>query len=240
MSTSSNHTCPIPTTHDKFNEAHYFFHRTMDVYHEPDPFRWNLNAFLQALRSVTFMLQSELKHQGGFDKWYQPWRERMKQDDLLKKFDKGRVTVVHIGMLQHKSYVQAGIFRGTVMKLAFDFPIDINMSSEVILKALIEGDTNIFPTFDMFKDFLDDTHPSIGEQLGVRRTWIVEDLGSKDDDVLLLCDHAWTRISQVVSAAHKFAGAEFPAIDVQHYISKIKILLETDLDPSLPQKWGWE
>lgn len=215
----------------------------MDVYHEPEPFRWNLNAFLQALRSVTFMLQSELKQQPGFDKWYQHWQELMQQDDLLKKFNEGRATVVHRGMLQHKSNVEAGIFRGTVMKFAFHFPIDINISSQVILEALIKGDTNVFPTFDMFKDLLDETHPAIGEQLGVRRTWIVEDLGSKDEDVLLLCDHAWARISQIVSAAHNFAGAEFPAIDEQnekHDIARIKILLETDLDPLLPQKWGWE
>ncbi len=44
--------CPLELTHDKFGEAHFFIGRMLSEYHHPQPFRWNLNAFLQAFRSI--------------------------------------------------------------------------------------------------------------------------------------------------------------------------------------------
>ena len=58
--------CPLAQSDDKFYEAHYFIGRMMDDYHDPAAFRYNLNAFLQALRSVTFVLQKTLAHRDGF------------------------------------------------------------------------------------------------------------------------------------------------------------------------------
>lgn len=53
--------CPILNTHDKLEEAHYFFHMMMNSYHIADVFRYNLNAFIQSLRHTTFILQTEKK-----------------------------------------------------------------------------------------------------------------------------------------------------------------------------------
>jgi hypothetical protein len=51
--------CPIPLTHDRFFETHYWWHEMARTYHEPEPFRYSIGAFVQAARSVTFMLQKE-------------------------------------------------------------------------------------------------------------------------------------------------------------------------------------
>ena len=53
--------CPIPAAHRRLKEAHLLWHQTLDKYQEPDAFRANLNATIQALRNVTFALQAE-KH----------------------------------------------------------------------------------------------------------------------------------------------------------------------------------
>jgi hypothetical protein len=74
--------CPVPSTHDKTNEAHYFLHEMMDHYHDCDRFRYSLSAFLQAARSVTYLLQTELGSRDGFEAWYEPWREKMKRTRL--------------------------------------------------------------------------------------------------------------------------------------------------------------
>ena len=77
--TAEDYTCPIPTTHDKFREAHYFISRIFDEFHEPAPFRWNLNAFLQALRSVPEMTRAELGQRPGFEQWWEAHLEEFQE-----------------------------------------------------------------------------------------------------------------------------------------------------------------
>jgi hypothetical protein len=241
MDDSPKFVCPIPATHDKFSEAHYFLHRLMEDYHEPEAFRWNLSAFLQALRSVEYMLNSELNQRPGFAKWYAPWKQSLKQDSLIRNFVDGRNIVVHKGLLQHKSHVDAGLFRWTDMKLALNLPIDINIPSAIFLQHLItETYENSEKSHSFFSGLIDKEHYAIGEQLGIQRTWIVEELG--DENVVILCNRAWAQVSRLVSEAHKFAGAEYPSVDENieaHDITRLSILLESDLDPTLPDKWGW-
>jgi hypothetical protein len=45
--------CPIPNTHDRLFEMHYWWHEMARNYHEPDPFRYCLGAFIQVARNVT-------------------------------------------------------------------------------------------------------------------------------------------------------------------------------------------
>ena len=56
----------------------------MNEYHNPQQFRWNLNTFLQALRSITFYLQAELAHSANFEEWYSSQQTAMRGDELLK------------------------------------------------------------------------------------------------------------------------------------------------------------
>lgn len=48
--------CPILATHDTFEQAHYHLHECIINYHNPTQFRFNLNAFIQSLRNITFAL----------------------------------------------------------------------------------------------------------------------------------------------------------------------------------------
>jgi hypothetical protein len=154
------------------------------------------------MRVLSKILQSELKYRDGFTDWYRDWQQRMKEDELLKRFVEGRNIVVHTGMLQHRSRIKAGVFRGNLIKLAFDLPITIHDRSEDVLLFIKEN-------FVGPLDFMIDED----QQLGVQRTWIVDDLGDGNEDVVILCHQAWSRISQVVSAAHEFMGATFPSIE---------------------------
>jgi hypothetical protein len=144
---------------DKHEEAHYFIGRMMDEWHYPSEFRWNLNAFVQALRNVTFALQSTLADQPRFRPWYEGQQDAMRSDPLLRKY-------------------------------------------------------------------------------GVLRNWIAEDLG--EGSVLELCDEAWSKIGDVLSAAHTLVGwNSTPPPRHGHDISLCNLLTESDVDPSLPKKWDW-
>lgn len=223
--------CPMPATHDKAVEAHYFLSRMLEEFHEPAPFRWNLNAHLQALRSTTLLLQSELSDRDGFEGWYRPIKERLEVDPLLKRFVKGRNITVHKGQLTHRSSVDAGVFRGRQLKLAYAAPVSPLVPSKELLDDVKEH----------MADFLmDEEHSAIGEQLGVKRSWRVDELG--DDEVVTLCHKAMARISTVIKEAHEFCGVmtdEIPEDSNWHDVEQVNVLLESDLDPALPEQWGW-
>ena len=201
-------------------------------FHEPDPFRWNLNAFLQALRSVTLMIQSELKGQDGFEAWWGDWRKRLKSDPLLVKFVEGRNVVVHKGQLNRRSQVKAALFAHRRLKMSIEYPLTVDIPTTVLLERAVKHLEGFFIPKD---------RPWIGEQLGIVRSWIVEDL-STSEDVVAVADRALARISEVVASAHEFVGLRRAALKEDTHadaVSHVNTLLETDMDPLLPIKWGW-
>ena len=85
--------------------------------------------------------------------------------------------------------------------------------------------------------FLDEAHSGVGEKYGVRRTWISEELGS--DNVVTLCDEAWAKIGDVLAKAHAFLGLEAAGPPPHgHDPSRVDLLTETDVDPTLPTGVG--
>ena len=219
--------CPLAQTDDKFSEAHYFMDRMMVEYHDPMAFRYNLNAFLQALRNVTFVLQKDLAHRSGFQEWYPERQQTMRRDPLLHQFVEGRNIVVKQRSLEINSTAVVGFFRRRTLKLGFPMDVPTHLSS----KHLVE---NVAP----LSEFIDAEHSAIGEQYGVRRDWYAPELG--EGNVITLCDLAWVKIGQVLSEAHDFAGwHSVPPVEHGHKAEDCDVLLEMDLDPSLPGKWGW-
>lgn len=95
--------CPISKTHKRLVEAHLLWHQALGQYHEPINFHANLNALIQALRNITFVLQSDKRTFKSFDEWYGPWQEKMKADPLLRWLIGARNTVVKKGELETSS-----------------------------------------------------------------------------------------------------------------------------------------
>ena len=86
--------------------------------------------------------------------------------------------------------------------------------------------------------FLGGKHEIIGEQAGVERTWVVEELG--DGEVIAKCIDAMNYMIALVEEAHQFSGCSsklefFGLADMREFT----VLLETDADPSLFEKWNW-
>jgi hypothetical protein len=62
---------PLPmTAAEKFNEAAYFFNQMVVTVNNTRTFPFNLSAFLSALRSTTFYLQVQYRHDERFVHWY--------------------------------------------------------------------------------------------------------------------------------------------------------------------------
>ena len=221
---------PIFETHDKFNEAWYFLCSMAECYHDAKRFRWYLNAFIQALRNVTFMLQSEKSKIENFESWYPSKQNEMKNNKLLLNFREGRNIIVKQRMLKTRSTACVGVFRGYQLKIGID---RLNLSPFADSTQLLElAKSRLIP------HMLDKKHSAIGEQIGIKRTWIVEEIG--DEEILGLCYNAWREIGKFVSEAHKILQYEFkcPDFNIEN-LEEYTIILESDIDPSLPEKWGW-
>jgi hypothetical protein len=155
-------------------EAHFFLSQMRDHYHDPDPFRWNLNACLQALRSVPDLMRAALAGLAGGRHWCGEQWKRAASDPILKRFHDRRDFVVHQGMLVSSSRVRVGIFRGRhpMGRAAVDEPEpDVRESSWILLEK--------------FKYIMEEhvggpvAHRMPGDQAGVQREWIVEGLATK-------------------------------------------------------------
>lgn len=73
-------------------------------YHEPDPFRYALGAFIQAARNVTWMLQKEKSAFTDFA-WYREWSEKAREDPLLRWLHDTRNDFVKSQALEPKSWM---------------------------------------------------------------------------------------------------------------------------------------
>lgn len=227
--TSFEENCPVPSAHEKCNEARYFLIQSLLHYHSPRPFLYNLNAFIQAFRNITFMLQSEDYKPQGFQEWYKIKQEEMRNLPTLRRLVDARNIIVKQSSLTAKSTVQCGLFKGRRMKLSIKTDIKPFTETEKILEPTSKFVDNLF---------LGGKHETVGEQAGVERVWIVEELG--EGELLAKCIDSINYMIALIEEAHqlsdKKSGLEFFGIvDMREF----SVLLETDIDSSLPTKWGW-
>jgi len=80
-------------TRDRLKAAEYFLQCMVDKRAERDAFRYNLEAFITALRSVTWIMQSEFHDVPGFLEWYDEQKAIMKADNELKPLHAKRNTI---------------------------------------------------------------------------------------------------------------------------------------------------
>jgi len=219
---------PIPSTQDKFSEASYFLSKMIENYHNPWEFQFNLNAFIQAFRNITFMLQAEPNKPNSFEDWYKSKQEEMKKNILLKKLVNARNIVVKQSSLSSKSKAWSGIFRNRGLKMAFGSEVHPFTDTKKYLKNMQEI---------MIGTLLDEEHSAIGEQIGIERSWIVEEIG--DTEVVLLCNDALNYMGELLSEAKSLFGKDEEYKKIKIDLSTTQVLLETDVDPTLIDKWNW-
>ncbi|WP_431836165.1 hypothetical protein [Cellulomonas sp. Y8] len=225
--------CPIPQSHDRFGEAHYFLHRLESDYHHPQLFRYNLNAFVSALRAVHEILAKELERKGEVT-WWKERRREFAEDEVLARFARGRNLALHQRSILEGSRVSIGLFRGRRMKLAQETDIQTDEPSDALLRRVL-------PHFIPF--LVDEEHSAIGEQIGVERLYFVREL-SPTEDVLRACFRALARTTGALSEAHNRLGAEHEQVSDEdvldpRHLAEVSVLLESDLDPEAIDRWGW-
>lgn len=220
-----------PETLFRMKEAVYFINQMLINYHEPEPFRFSLNGFIQASRSVTFIMQSELSKEQAFKAWYPEQQQKMRINPLLKTFIGARNTVVKQKSLEARSTATVGLFRGYRFKLGTQKDVCPYTDNGKLLELAQKTFTGLF---------IDKAHSAIGEQLGVQRAWCCQELG--EQEAVSACETVLDHLGLMLIDLAKVMGCHFqwvPGVIQQRYLKRAQVLLESDIDPSLPKNWGW-
>jgi len=224
----------LPIAEDRFEEALHFMAKLEEDYHDPRLFRFHLNPVLVALRSTIELLGHEMEQHGRNDAWT-PYRTIYRDDADLAALARTRNITLHQKAIFEGSRVGVGLFRGRRLKLSTMSEVRRDIPSKQILE--------LWQNSPGGRLFLDDERADVGEQYGVWRQYFIKPL-SPTDDALVACRKAIIRINDALNDAHRLHGAmpyEVPAdmLLSNETIRRVTVLLESDVDPSLIQKWGW-
>lgn len=190
--------CPIPNTHRRLEQSHRLWHQMLASYPDPDGFVTNLNAAVESLRNVTFMLQNEKASVPDFDSWYSGWQAAMKADRTMKWLSDARTTVVHRADLETYSVAAATIQNNLPLAtLTITVPpfLPTEHIAAYVAKTLPSG-------------ICTDTTDLI---LAVERRWCVKDLPGQE--LLEALARAYGHLSKLVADAHDRVGSPYDTID---------------------------
>lgn len=91
------------TIRRRLREVELFWSEALENYQSIDIFIPKLNASLQALRNVTFILQSHKSLIPDFDRWYVEKQEEMRNDEKLRWCVEARNQITKQGDLELRS-----------------------------------------------------------------------------------------------------------------------------------------
>jgi hypothetical protein len=185
--------CPIPKTHARLTQCHLMWHEALEAYADPDAFVGHLNALIQGLRTVTLVLQKELRHCDGFNAWYEEKQEAMRADARMKWLVSARNEIEKEGDLDASSVahvrVIAGWLRGPVTEMEVEPTTEAH---EIARKLQVAG----LPARAMREGILE-----------VERRWTLRELAG--DEILDVLAHCYGVLTRIIVAAHEQWGGDF-------------------------------
>lgn len=200
---------------------------------DPEPLRYSVNAFLHSAKSTLDMLRIDMERAGEHS-WRQARVDAVRDNDLFSAFSRGRDLVVHRGSLVRSSSVTLDLFRYRTIKLVMQADLKADESSRSLLQRM--------QAEEFFNEMAGREREAIGEQLGVQPIYREPRL-STETDVVGASAEVLELLRQVLDDAHEHLELPKPACPDacgwDHTTAPIDTLLETDVGPSLLDKWGW-
>lgn len=93
----------------RLDQSHQLWHRALASYPEVDAFCLEVNSLIPALRSVTWLLQKDLKHRDGFEAWYVERQDAMRADPVLRWLVDARNRIEKQGDLELRSTARVSV-----------------------------------------------------------------------------------------------------------------------------------
>jgi len=217
--------CPTPTAHKRLSEGHRWWHGCLENYDDVTAFKANLNACLQALRNVTFVLQKERRLIKDFDSWYPLWQSKMGADEIMKWLVKSRNRVVKEGDLELESTAISRVvfdYEGVADALKDSLP---DAESDITLGRQMPPLTRPIDYASKIRSMPIAKHVMEGATLFVERRWVDSALPKRE--LLDALAHAFGVLSLLLEDAHSKAGiASVIAMDIEEGIVGLPRVLQ--------------
>jgi hypothetical protein len=172
-------------------DCHVHWHAAADSYMEPEAFRLNLNALVQDLRNVTWLLQKQKYELPGFNQWYPAWQRSTSDDPVMRWIVSARNRVVKMADLEMDSHALVRLSRGWGDdEVEDDLKLPPRYSADKIMSAFLINMAGRVTSGVMT----------------VERRWVDRELPGVE--LLDATAHAYGRLIDVVLRAHATAGIE--------------------------------
>ncbi|WP_371409377.1 hypothetical protein OG423_05895 [Micromonospora zamorensis] len=181
--------CPIKDAHRRFMDCHAHWHMTAESYMSPDGFRLNLNALIQNLRNITWLLQKRKGDFTDFRQWYGAWQDSVKDDSVMKWIVKSRNRIVKEADLEIHSEAKVRISFDWTHEFEKTLQFPPRFTTRQILAGILAANTI----------------PSTGT-ITINRRWI--DRALPEWELLEATSYVYDQIGRVIYTAHQEAGVE--------------------------------
>lgn len=182
---------PGSTAFKRLFDARTHWLRAQEAYFSPEEFRIEINSCIQALRNVTFVLQSDKSNIPDFELWYEPWQNKLRADKKMRWSVEARNTIVKARDLELNSKLRVSLVGSYLDNELPTFQTEY--SPEITTKALL-------------KVFLDKKIPNEylkNSKLRLERRWVIDKFPT--EEFLGLLAYCWSFLSKILyDLASKF------------------------------------
>jgi hypothetical protein len=191
------HDCPIEKVHRRLEQAHQLWHDAESRYFDPETFPTYLNSCIQALRSVSWVLQKHKNAFADFDTWYGmkdkdgEWQARMRADAVMVWLVQARNRIEKQGDLEGKSTALISFVDSYLEAPQLELQLPVTYSSEQMGRELIK---RLGPLKPEAKD----------ASIVIERRWVEDEL--PDYEILDALSHAYGVLNELVADAHRKLG----------------------------------
>lgn len=187
--------CPLSSVDRRLDDVHHHWHEAERGYFDPERFRIGIQATIQTLRTVTFILQSNKRLFENFDAWYTPWQDRFRSDALMRWMIDARNKIEKVGDLETHSQVRAEIIASYYEEgPRLEVPAELFQDPSSLLKSIAS------PALMQ--------HVMANGVLRIQRRWVENTLPGYE--LLEATAIAFGKISELVHDAHRALGLEEP------------------------------
>lgn len=220
---STHQICPLISVDRRLADAFRLWSAARQSYFDPDLFRPNVQSAIQALRSVTWILQKEKSKLAGFDAWYGSKQKLMRENPVLRWLVDARNRIEKQGDLETKSTVRTTIYSGWLDLKTHDVEMPPGLSSALLARSLGKKLGNL-TTED-------------GTIIRVERRWVDSEL--PNHEILEALTHAYGFLQALLFEAHGLLST--PPIGLCEFHEKLRssnfVLPDEMLHPFARHQW---
>jgi hypothetical protein len=175
-------------------DAQSHWHRGLDNYFSPDEFRRAVNACIQEVRNVTFVLQNSKHDIPNFETWYSPWQEKMRNTEFLRWLVEARNKVVKKGDLDLNSLLKVSVVHSYIDNEvpSIEFELTPSLSTAEVFQFL---DSKHVPSSVLERSYIK-----------LERKWV--DKENPEQELLQMLGDCWNAIASLLRDAPETSNAD--------------------------------